>query len=100
MRLDRFVHQGLRVDRLVLLIVAEAAVAAQVDDYVAREFAAVVDRQMHRGDARVDVVGVDVHDRQVVALREVGGVAGRARADGSTLQRQGNLTVALSGCLR
>ena len=78
-RLDALVHLGLRVRGLVGFVVSEAAVPDQVDDHVVLEAAPEVDRQAHRGHARVDVVGVDVHDRHVEALRQIRSVARRAR---------------------
>ena len=80
--LDRRVHPRLRVGRLVPLVVAVAAVSDQVDDHVVAEFLAVHHRQACCGEARLGVVGVDVDDRHVEALGEVGGVVG-----GSTLAR-------------
>ena len=60
--LDLVVHQRLRVRGLVGLVVAEAAVADQVDHRVAAELAPEPHRQPDRGDARLDVVGVHVDD--------------------------------------
>ncbi len=91
MILDSLGHLRLRVRRLVLFVVTEATVTDEVDERVASEGAAEVDRQMHGGDARVDVVGVDVNDRNVEAFGEVGGVAGRARIAG--IGRESNLIV-------
>ena len=73
------VHLRLRVGRLVGLVVAEAAVADQVDDDVVAELLAEGERQADGADARLHVVGVDVDDRRVVALGEVGRPPGRAR---------------------
>ena len=73
------VHLGLRVRRLVGLVVAEAAVADQVDEHVVAKLLPEREGEPHRGDARRDVVGVDVDDRHVVALGEVGGPGRRAR---------------------
>ena len=77
--LDLGRHLGLRVRRLVGLVVAEAAVADQVDQHVVAELLAEREREPHGGDAGGDVVGVDVDDRDVEALREVRGPARRAR---------------------
>ena len=77
--LDRRRHHRLRVGGLVGLVVAEAAVADHVDDDVAAPALAVGHRQAHGGGAGLDVVGVDVDDRDVEALRHVGRVGGRAR---------------------
>ena len=78
MVLDLRVHERLGVGRLVGLVVAEAAVADQVDQRVAPEALAEAHRQPHGGDAGLHVVAVHVDDRDVEALCEVGGVAGRA----------------------
>ena len=80
--LDPRVHLGLRVGGLVGLVVAEAAVADEVDDDVVAELLAEREGQAHGGDARGRVVGVDVDDRDVEALGEVGGPPGRARVVG------------------
>ena len=77
--LDLGRHLRLRVRRLVGLVVAEAAVADQVDQHVVAELLAEGEGQPHGGDAGRDVVGVDVDDRDVEALREVGGPARGAR---------------------
>ena len=77
MRLDALVHAGLRVCRLVRLVVSEAAIADQIDDDVVTEAAPEIDREMDGRDTRVDVVRVDVHDRHVEAFREIRGVARR-----------------------
>ena len=81
-RLDLRRHRRLRVGGLVGLVVAEAAVADHVDDDVAAPALAVGHRQPHRRRAGLDVVGVDVDDRDVEALRHVGRVGGRARLFG------------------
>ena len=62
--LDRRVHLGLRVRGLVGLVVAEAAVADQVDDDVVAELLAEGEGEAHGADAGGDVVGVDVDDRR------------------------------------
>ena len=49
--LDHLVHLGLGVGRLVGLVVAEAAVADQVDQHVVAELLAERERQPHRRDA-------------------------------------------------
>ena len=63
---------------LVLLVVAVAPVADEVDDDVVAEAAAEGHREPDRRDRGLGVVGVDVDDRHVEALGEVARVAGRA----------------------
>ena len=89
--LDARVHLGLRVGGLVGLVVAEAAVADQVDDDVVAELLAEGEGEADGGDAGRHVVGVDVDDRHVVALGEVGGPPGRARVVG--VGREADLVV-------
>ena len=69
--LDLRDHQRLGVGRLVLLVVAEAPVADQVDDDVVAELLAVGHRQPDRADGGLRVVRIDVDDRDVEALGEV-----------------------------
>ena len=76
---DLLIQQRLRERRLVALVVAVAAVADQVDEEVEREALPVGPRQPRRLDARLGVVGVDVHDRHLEAARQAAGVAGRER---------------------
>ncbi len=75
MDLDLCVHLGLGVGGLVGLVVAEAAVADQVDQDVVAELLAEREGEADGADAGGDVVGVDVDDRDVEALREVRGPA-------------------------
>jgi hypothetical protein len=63
MRLDAAVHQRLGGERLVLLVVAVAAVAHQVDEAVLVEGVAVIDRRPHRERHRFGVVAVHVNHR-------------------------------------
>ena len=76
---DDLVHHRLGVGRLVALVVAEAAVADQVDHEVLAELLAVRVGHPHGAHARLRVVGVDVHDRHLEPLREVARVRRRAR---------------------
>jgi hypothetical protein len=79
---DLGVHERLGEARLVALIVAEAAVAPHVDDDVALEALAVVDRQLAGEGHRFGIVAVDVEDRRLDALGHVRRVrrgAGEAR---------------------
>ena len=76
--LDHLVHLGLGVGRLVGLVVAEAAVADQVDEHVVAELLTEGEGQPDRGDTGGDVIGVDVDDRDVEALGQVRGPGGGA----------------------
>ena len=78
MFLDALDHHWLRIGRLVALVVAPAAITDQVDNDVLAKARAVRHSQTHSSAAGVDVVGVDVDDRYVVALRDIGAVARRA----------------------
>ena len=89
--LDLGRHLRLRVGGLVGLVVAVAAVADQVHDDVVAELLAEREREPHGADARGDVVGVDVEDRHVEALREVRGPARGARVVG--VRREADLVV-------
>ena len=77
LQLDPLDLQGLRVGRLVLLLVAEAPVADEVDDEVVAELGAVGERETDGAEGCVGVVRVDVDDRDVEALREVARVPRR-----------------------
>ena len=76
--LDPLDHQRLGVRRVVLLVVAEAPVADEVDHEVVAELRPVRERQPHGRQRRLGIVGVDVHDRHVESLGQVARVAGRA----------------------
>ena len=76
--LDLAVHQRLGERRLVPLVVAVPAVADHVDDDVLAERLAEVERQLADVDDRLGVLAVDVEDRHLDHLGDVGAVAGRA----------------------
>src|SRR5699024_3254741 len=59
------------------LVVAATAVAHQVDEDILAETVTVIDRQLCHPDDSLRVVAVDVEDRGVEALGQVGGVVGR-----------------------
>ena len=82
LRLDALRHERLGVRRVVLLLVAEAAIADEIDDEVVAELGAIREPEPDGAQRRLRVVGVDVHDRDVEALREVARVPGRAALDG------------------
>ena len=75
---------GCEYARLVALVVPVAPVTDEVDDHVVAEALAVHHRQAGGGQAGLGIVGVDVDDRRVEALGQVGRVVGRA-----TLARPG-----------
>ena len=64
---DLLVHHRLRRRRLVGFVVAEAAIADQVDDHVLVERHAVVEREARDEQHRFRVVAVHVEDRRLDA---------------------------------
>ena len=68
---DRRIHQRLGEARLVALIVAEAAIAPHVDDEVALELLAELDRELAGEGHRFGIVAVDVEDRRLDRLGDV-----------------------------
>jgi hypothetical protein len=68
---DRVVHQRLGEAWLVALVVAEAAVTPHVDDDVAVEPLAELDRQLAAEGDRFRVIAVDVQDRRLDGLGDV-----------------------------
>ena len=79
MLVDLLRHQGLRVCRLVLLLVPVPPVADEVDHDVVAEAAPERHRDPDRRERRFRVVRVDVNDRNVEAFGEVARVPRRAR---------------------
>jgi hypothetical protein len=77
-RRDPLGHQRLRERGFVALVVTVAPVADEIDDDVAAEAPAEGERKPDRRDRRFRIVGVDVDDRRVEALRQVARVPGRA----------------------
>ena len=75
---DPLDHERLRVCRLVLLVVPEAAIADEVDHDVVTELPAIGQRQPNGAEGGLWIVGVDVDDRKVESLREVARVPRRA----------------------
>ncbi len=84
-------HQRLRVRGLVLLVVAVPPIADEVDDDVVAEPPAEREREPDRRDRRLGIVGVDVDDRRVEALREVARIPRRPALLG--LRREADLIV-------
>ncbi len=76
MCIDGLVHRGLRVTRLVTLVVAVTAVPHQIDDAVFPVRLPVHHGETDGGNAFIGVIGVDVNDGNVKALREIRGEIG------------------------
>ena len=76
MGVDTLVLQRLGVGGLVSFVVSVPPVAHEVDDHVVMEAGPVGHGQPHDREAALRVVGIDVHDRDVVALGQVAGIAG------------------------
>ena len=77
-RVDQLVHARLCERGLVGFVVAVAAVADEVDDDVLVERAPEREREMDHAHRGFGIVAVDVEDRRLHHLRDVGGVHARA----------------------
>ena len=76
--LDGLVHERLGVAGIVALVVTMAAVANEVDDDVLIKLLSVFERQFGNTHAGFGVVGVDVEDRCLDELGDIGRVFARA----------------------
>ena len=76
--LDLAVHQRLRERRFVAFVVAVAAIAVQVDDHIAIERLAELQRQLGHVDGRLGILGVHVENGHLNHLGHVGAVGRRA----------------------
>src|SRR5208337_3755095 len=79
MRADQPVHDRLGERWLVALVVAEPPIAEDVDDHGLVELLPVLGRDLGAEDDRLRVVAVDVEDRRLDQLGDVGGVGRGAR---------------------
>ncbi len=79
MRADLLVHQRLGEGRLVAFVVAEAAIAEHVDDDRLVELLPELGRDLGRVDHRFRIVAVDVEDRRLDHLGDVGRIGRGAR---------------------
>ncbi len=79
MLVDLLVHERLRDHRLVGLVVAEAPEADEIDEHVAVILLAIFHRELDREQAHLGIVRIDVEDRAVRHLRDVGAVERAAR---------------------
>ncbi len=91
MTADLAIHDRLGEGRLVALVVAEAAVAEHVDDHRLVEFHPVFGRDLGGIDDGFRVVAVDVEDRRLDHLGDVGRVGRRARE--ARVRREADLVV-------
>ena len=80
---DELVHARLRERGLVALVVPVAAVADDVDDDVLGEALTEGERELDHAARSLGVVAVDVEDRRLHRLGDVGRVDGGAREVGS-----------------
>ena len=85
MLLDDAVHERLGVRGVVALVVAQQAIADEVDDDVLVERGTVGHRHPGAGDDGFGIVGIHVQDRCVDHLRDVGRVVRRS----TRLRRRG-----------
>ena len=79
MLMDALVHQRLRDHRLVLLVVAEPAIAHEIDHHVLAELHAKIERDLGHQAYRFRIVAVDVENRHFEHLRHVAAIQRRAR---------------------
>ena len=76
---DLLVHQRLGERRLVALVMAVAAVADHVDHHVGLELLAEFGGDARRVDHGFGMVGVDVEDRRLDHLGDIGAIRTRPR---------------------
>ena len=74
MLVDDLVHQGLRHHRLVLLVVSKLAITDDVDHHVLVEGLAIFDGQLGNQRHGFRIVTIDVEDRCIDHLEDVGAV--------------------------
>ena len=79
MLFDFLIHQRLGCARLVGFVVAVTAVAHQIDEDIAFEGITEIQRQAGHESDRFRVIGVDVENRRLHHLTDVGAVRGRTR---------------------
>src|SRR4051794_29326936 len=91
MLLDRRIHQRLREARLVAFVVPEATIAPHVYDDVAIEPLAELGRHLAGPGDRFGIVAIDVEDRRLDALGDVGGI--RRRPAELRARREADLVV-------
>ena len=89
---DFAIHQRLRHQRLVLLVVAVAAVAHHIDDNVAPEFLPIIDRHLRREQGGFRIVAAEMHDRRFDHFGDIGAKESRARV-GRSRSRESDLVV-------
>src|SRR5262249_26346804 len=70
-RFDRRVQRRLGERGLVTLVMSVTTIANEIDQEVLTELRAIRDAKSNRSNAGLDVVGVDVNDRNLEALCEI-----------------------------
>ena len=76
---DLFVHQRLRDERLILLVVAEFAKANHIDYHVLAKFHPVIERDATHHQHRFRIVRIHMKHRGLDHLGDIGAIQGRAR---------------------
>lgn len=74
--LDPLVHEGLGVTGVIPLVVTVASVTHHVDDDVLVELLAILERESSHADTCFGVIPVDMEDRGLDGLCDIGGVVG------------------------
>ena len=76
---DLLIHQRLSCARLIGFVMAVTAVAHQIDENIAFEGIAEIQRQTSDERDRFRIVGIDVENRRLHHFTDVGAVRGRTR---------------------
>ena len=76
---DDLIHLGLGVARVVTLVVTTPAIADDVEDHVALEGLAVLKGESRGARARLGVIAIDVKDRRLNDLGNIGRIEARPR---------------------
>ena len=74
-----FVHQRLSAGGLIGFVVTTTAVAHQINDHVFAELIAIIHRQQGGKHHRIRIVAIDMENRRLNHLRDIGTIFGGTR---------------------